>query len=251
MIGRSDILAVTTCSSTGFNAYGRRMMQSWDRHWPVRLITYVEGGFRVPVGVGARDIRTITWLRDFQAAPTPKPPSDTYRHDAKRFAWKTAAVIDAATSIKGPRYLIWVDADTFTHADVPNAFIDTLLPTGDEFIAWLWRDRNYPECGFYVLDLHHELMPKIMAMWRCLYETGALFGLSEWHDSWVLQWVIAQFKQIKPKSISGEDGARTNHPFINGPLGVYMDHLKGQRKRRGRSDKSERMVRDEVAYWRR
>jgi len=251
------IVAVTTCSKSGFNSYGRRMMQAWAKHWPVPLIVYTEGGFKPPAGVSARPIESIGWLQWFLTTPTRKGPTaggrDEYRHDAKRFSFKTATVIDAAQQLalnKANRWLIWVDADTYTHELVRPAFVESLLPSGDEGISWLNRAKNYPECGFYVLDLHHPSMAEMLERWYRLYITGELYTLDEWHDSWVLQWVIKQMPLIKPKSISGP-GVDTNHPFINGPLGEVMDHLKGPRKARGRSSKHERIVRDDVAYWRR
>lgn len=245
------IVAVTTCSLSGFNTYGRRMVQSWQRMWPVPLTLFTEG-FRAPAGVNSRPIEKIDWLQAFLRSHTPKPPTDTYRHDAKRFAFKTAAVIETALQLAanpGNRYLIWVDADCFWHESPPPAFIESLLPGGDEFLSWLWREKSYPEAGFVVYDLRHPMLREVMSFWRRLYETGALFDLPEWHDAWVLQWVMQQFSTLTPKNISG-DGAKTSHPFVNGPLGRWGDHSKGQRKINGRTPKRERTVKDDVPYWR-
>lgn len=246
------IHAVTTCSNSGFNSYGRRMMQSWARCWPVPLLVYTEG-FRAPVGINSRPIEHIDWLKAFQASPTVKGPTATYRHDAKRFAWKTAAVIDAALQLSANpanRFMIWVDADTFHHSAVPTSFVETLLPAGDEFLSWLWRDRSYPESGFVVYDLRHPLLADVMSLWRSLYTTGGIYELAEWHDAWILQWLMNQFPSLTPKSISGNASGH-GHPYINGPLGQYSDHMKGNRKSAGRSGRGERRVRDQVAYWRR
>jgi hypothetical protein len=40
-----------------------------------------------------------------------------------------------------------------------------------------------------------------------------------------------------------------NHPFINGPLGAYMDHMKGDRKDQGRSLAADLLVRRDEGYW--
>lgn len=247
-----SIQAITTCSLSGFNLYGRRMTQSWQRMFPVPLTLYTEG-FRAPAGIAARRIEEIGWLQDFIRSDMPKPPTETYRHDARRFSFKTAAVIEMALQLSsnpGNRFLIWVDGDCFWHAPVPPEFVESLLPSGDEFLSWLWRERSYPESGFVVYDLQHPLLADVMSLWRSLYTTGELFTLPEWHDAWVLQWVMQQFPTLSPKSISG-DGAGHGHPFVNGPLGRYGDHMKGKRKAAGRSGRHERVVKDATAYWRR
>lgn len=251
------ISAVTTCSISGLNTYGRRMMQSWTKNWPVKLTCYTEGGFRPPAGVNSKAIESIAWLQSFLATKTRRGPTtgtqSEYRHDAKRFSFKTAAIIDAAFSMrdKGREYLIWVDADTYTHERVSHDFVEKLLPTRpDEFVSWLNRDKNYPETGFLIFDLQSEFLDDVMLHWQSLYDYETIYELVEWHDAWVFQWLMKQYPHIRPKSISGE-GSRTNHPFINGPLGKVMDHMKGQRKAQGRTGRSERKVHDGVAYWRR
>lgn len=243
-----SIVAITTCSAAGFTLYGRRMMDSWVKHCRVPLVVYTEG-FRAPAGVVSRRMESIDWHRAFLAAPAPKPPTNTYRHDARRFSFKTAAVLDAARVFGTARYLVWVDADTVVHSTFPADVIEKMAPTGDEFISWLYREKNYPECGFYILDLQHPNFKRVMEHWQSLYTDGGLYKLAEWHDSWVLQWVISQYPSLKPKSISGA-GSRTGHPFINGPLGQFMDHMKGDRKKAGRSGKNERVVKDNIQYWR-
>lgn len=250
------IQAVTTCSRSGFNTYGRRMMQSWVKNWPVRLTCYVEGGYKLPAGVEGRDIGGINWLREFLAGPDIKGPTcgtpSAYRHDAKRFSFKTATVINAAITgaAAGRRYLIWVDADCFWHEPVPPKFVESLLPSGDEFLSWLWRDRSYPETGFVVYDLAHHALAEVMDSWRRLYAEGEIYNLPEWHDAWVLQWLMQQRPHLTTKSISG-NGASHGHPFINGPLGQYGDHMKGGRKTAGRSGRSECVAKHSAAYWRR
>jgi hypothetical protein len=51
------------------------------------------------------------------------------------------------------------------------------------------------------------------------------------------------------KSLSGGFEA-SSHPFVNGPLGAYMDHLKGPRKHIGRSRPQDLQRRRGEAHWR-
>jgi hypothetical protein len=39
------------------------------------------------------------------------------------------------------------------------------------------------------------------------------------------------------------------HPLINGPLGKWIDHMKGGRKNKGKSDKKDIMVNRTEDYW--
>jgi hypothetical protein len=40
------------------------------------------------------------------------------------------------------------------------------------------------------------------------------------------------------------------HPLINGPLGKWIDHMKGGRKEKGKSDSKDIMVNRTEDYWR-
>lgn len=242
----SSVRAITTCSAAGWEAYGRRMAQTWVQHWPVPLTVWAEG-FEVDVpGVDVLDLCAVEWLAEFKRANKHRP-TDNYRLDAVRFAHKTAAVIESGLSFDCD-YLIWVDADTVTHAPVPQAFVETLLPREEQYIAWLERVGNYPECGFYVLSMKHGAHYGLMRSWRTWYRTGELFQLPEWHDSYVLQQLVAR-SGAPWKSLSGVRGRCTGHPFVNGPLGAYMDHMKGDRKSAGRSRRKDLRVHRTEAYW--
>ena len=86
-----------------------------------------------------------------------------------------------------------------------------------------------------------------MAEWKRLYTSGDIFKLDQWHDSYVLEHLVTTMG-LKTKSLSGT-GRATSHPFINGPLGGYMDHMKGPRKQRGRSPVTDLRVQRSEPYW--
>lgn len=247
-----SIRAITTCHAQGWQQYGRRMATSWAARWPVPLTVWREG-FEPDTGLAGVDwcdLNGITWLQEFKAKHRARPVPN-YRMDAVRFAHKVAAVIESSLveAERGTEWLIWVDADTYTHSPVPAAFVQKLLPIQGEYIAWLDRHKNYPECGFYVLALQHPRRRELMERWRDWYTGGALFKLPEWHDSYVLQQLVER-SGVEIKSLSGARAWRTSHPFINGPLGAYMDHMKGPRKDAGKSKRTDLKVRRTEAYWR-
>lgn len=251
------IAVVTTCNEAGWQLYGRRMAETFVEHWPteIKLTVYAEDFEPDVEGVLVDSLPP--WVHNFatrhalnaRAHGLPKDGGTEkdydYRMDAVRFAWKTAAVIDAVWNCEADT-LIWMDADTVTHADVPFEFIDGLLPPSAQ-VAWLDRGvKMYPECGFYALDIRDIGVQQMINDWMLLYRYDKVFSLSEWHDSYVLQQMVQQHK-LRTVSLSGP--VYCTHPFINGPLGAYFDHLKGPRKFTGKSHAGDLRVDRKEDYW--
>jgi hypothetical protein len=86
---------------------------------------------------------------------------------------------------------------------------------------------------------------------------NGIYELEEWHDSFVFGHIL---NQLKPIDANVHDysanmylrEAKTGgggHPLINGPLGKWMDHMKGGRKEQGKSKTSDLMVNRTENYW--
>jgi hypothetical protein len=259
--------ALTTCNQAIWHAHGRAMVRTFMRCWPqeVALEVYCEEFWPEPP---EKDLSKPTpWLgytELYEAAPwlatwkalyrDPRynggQGGRDYRHDAVRFSHKVAA-LGAAAEKCDCDILLWLDADIVTHADVTLEWLDGLFPE-PATIAWLDRERAYPECGFLMFRM--PVGRKIIRNVVTMYRTGALFQLPEWHDSFVLQHVVnamVQRGKAKAHSLSGPEGRKAiGHPFVNSPLAAYLDHLKGEiRKTHGRSLKQDLKVPRSEAYW--
>lgn len=250
-MGGVKIRAVSTFNAKGLGLYGKRMMRSFAEHWPesVSLRVYSEGWAAKFPRVQCLDLGfACPWLGTFKARHKDRA-FQNYRHDAVRFAHKVAAITAAA---KGDAdYVIWIDGDVVTHAPISFSDVEQWLPAGDEWIAWLDRAKPYPECGFYVLNCRHPMHNIMIAEFEDMYRDGLLFGLAEWHDSFVLDHIVQRGRTqygINAKSLSGA-GFQTHHPMVNGPLGAFMDHLKGGRKEEGRSRPGDLKTSRSEAYW--
>lgn len=238
--------AVTTFGPEGFEEYGRRMVRSWCKFWPVDVELHIYADrFE-------RDLPK--WQSEFVSRFGGKPsargingPRYNFRCDAIKFSHKVAAIVDAYEQCKSD-VLIWIDADTITHSPVTMEFVDGLMPETAQ-VAWLDRSMLYPECGFVVYRANDPQLTKLFAEFRKLYETGEIFSLQEWHDSWLFEHLVKKHK-IKTHSLSGETGRDTHHPAINGPLGAILDHTKGPRKAAGRSRPKDLRVARSEAHWR-
>lgn len=270
------IACVTTLNIEGLRRYGVRMLESFDRCWPadVGLIVYAEGFdgaaelAHLSDRVVFRDLSAVEWRRFFlQAygrdlmangrARDPRTPGREvydYRYDAVRFSHKVAAMIDAFLDpIGDPEYLIWIDADTFTHRTLPADVLESWLP-GSSCLSILNRNGLHPECGFWIVNRGHYYATDFILEYKKMYEWGHLFNLPEWHDSYIFGWIVARRMKIFGSkfgvmSLSGRYSAAA-HPFVKGPLGAFMDHLKGDRKSNERShDASTSVIHPDVPYW--
>ncbi|KEC73153.1 hypothetical protein RLPCCGM1_c1269 [Rhizobium leguminosarum bv. phaseoli CCGM1] len=265
MGGMTTFAAISTFNRAGLDLYGRRMVESFCQAWPrdVSMRLYSEGWDAddllahcrpLPASLSRLADETCEivhlasaspWLDAFKARNRNRPFRD-FRWDAVRFSHKVAAVCHAARTVDAD-VLIWLDGDIFTHAPVTIADLEGLAPDGDEWISWLDRASMYPECGFYMLNLRHEKHLEYISAFDRMYSSDALYGLNEYHDSHVLQ-VVVEIERAAAKSLSGE-GRTASHPLVNGPLGQWFDHLKGNRKREGRSPARDLKVPRQEGYW--
>lgn len=246
--------AVTTFNRSGLELYGHRMMETFVANWPseVPLIAYAEGWSPAdaPPKVEVRNLlASSTWLGDFKTRHADRASADAargFRYDAVRFSHKVAALLHAASHTDDD-FLIWIDGDIVTHSPITADDLAGLAPGRNEWISWLRRRRMYPECGFYIINLLHDRNAEILERFWRMYAHDELFNLSEWHDSYILEQVVAQ-AGAPSKSLSGRY-ENTGHPLINGPLGAWFDHLKGARKVRGKSPASDMIAQRTEPYW--
>jgi hypothetical protein len=168
--------------------------------------------------------------------------------DAVRFSNKVFCVINAVRNSANYDYVLWVDADTFTFRPLPLNFLETLLPQ-DTMLTFLGRERyalkdggKYPECGFVGYNLRHPNIQEFVAEWEKLYISNEVFQLLEWHDSFVFWHLARKFQEkynIQVNDIGYGKNVKGHHVFINSELGLYMDHMKGKRKKLGSSAKAD------------
>jgi hypothetical protein len=247
---------LTTCHAVGWQQYGRHMVDTFDQFWPAEVPLYLYAEDFEPDHPRPLLRPLPAWLTEFKARHAGDPRANglsgkeyDFRYDCVRFAHKVAAVTDAALRPEVD-VLIWADADIVTHAMVSMNWLTTLFPRGP-YIAWLDRTGYHPECGFFMLRCSHPGHREIMRRWQQLYETDAVFGLAETHDSYVLNQLILEAereKLITTHSLSGE-ARRYQHPLINSPLGACLDHLKGPRKALGRSHTTDLVTPRLEEYW--
>jgi hypothetical protein len=282
------VAAVTTFNRDGYEQYGRRMIESFERYWPRDLILYCYAeGFKPDVasrrivvvdllsacpelvafkqrhrdnerahGTGVHGSRVHIYVKARKATRWPIPKLKVsrmergigYRWNAVRFSHKSFAVFDASVKCKAD-ILCWLDADILVFDEIPRAFLEELVPP-DHLLGYLKRPK-YSECGFIAYNLRHPSSRDFFSEFKALYTTDRLFREQEYHDSWLFDVVRKRFERRNCKTfdIAGGQGAYAGHVFINSPLGRYMDHMKGGRWALGSSSLEDLVAPRHEPYW--
>ena len=171
----------------------------------------------------------------------------SYLWDAVRFSHKTFAVDHAIKNIDTD-YVLWLDADTYTFKSISKNFVTGLLPE-DKLVNFLGRGEKYPECGWVCYNRRHPKINEFMKSWTGLYINNTIFKELEWHDSYLFWQILKRIAPDQGVDIGKGAGAKGHHVFINSVLGGYIDHMKGKRKVKGKSSKSDLRGGRNEEYW--
>jgi len=187
-------------------------------------------------------------------ARRPKDWHKEFKWDAVRFSNKVYAVFDAAERCNTD-WIVWLDADTYVHSPVSYDQLRKFTPER-AWMSYLGRGKKWPECGFYGINLRTKPGKWFLKKFESVYEEAetGIFKMDEWHDSYVFEEVRkkvqGKFENFPYYNISGDLINGEGHPFINSDLGKYFDHLKGDRKEIGKSNKPrDLIVNRPESYW--
>jgi len=132
--------------------------------------------------------------------------------------------------------VFWIDADTVINQDIPEGFLDQVLPD-EYFNCYLGRDDwYYTESGFIGFNMNHEIAESFMDAYIGIVESGVIFRQAGWHDCFAFDAIRkgpAKKYALAFKNLAEGQPYGTMHPQVNSILGKYMWHLKGNRKDAG------------------
>ena len=276
-----SITVVTTFHPAGYTKYGKRFLESFaarvDKR--IKLIVYAEDCKPEnpdPSRIEILDAKTALpklnafkqrWKDVPKANGTPpdeikrRRPNDwkkAFKWDAVRFANKVYAVFDACDR-KVANWVVWMDADTFVHSNWSYEEFIEQLPSR-AYITYVGRGKGsqtWPECGFYGMNLNHPVCHSFLQDFEAMYEDAenGMFKLEEWHDSYIFGEILKKYKEFPSHDYSANmylkeaKSGGGGHPLINGPLGKWIDHMKGGRKDQGKSKSSDIIVKRTESYW--
>lgn len=240
---------MTGWSPAGFKQYGAKFLEGFTAYWPdeVKLVVYGEEACPPAPRVEFRNLSEIPYCMSFldrwrdNARANGREPNPrwkqrereagySYRFDAWKFSRQGFIPAHAIAHCE-TKYLLWLDGDVMTHAPVDPARICGLLPGGLS-IAYLGREPKHPDLAF---TLYRVDMPS-RTLLNCFfdyYAADAVFKLDEWHSAYV--WRRCLDDTATAKHAHNMTPGGHGHVWFQSPLGQWMDHLKGDRKQRGRS----------------
>lgn len=263
-------VVVTTFNQTGYEKYGRRMIQTFLAMWPsqVQLVVYAEN---CDVQETAPNLKILNLheaspeLVAFknQWSTVPKATGDVshdpirskrkdagkgFKWNAVRFAHKVYSIFHCAKNVACD-WLIWMDADMVCHSPMTMSTLDQLCPR-DRDLCYLGRIGKYSECGLYAMNLSSKTTLDFLANFQLMYDHAekGIFNLMEWHDSFVFDAVKARHP-LRLLDWSADLIRGEGHPLINSAWGAYLDHLKGDRKDQGRSKDKDLKIKRSEPYW--
>ncbi len=272
----TTLSVVTTFPPNRWTAYAKRMIESHVKYWPhdVVLHAYYEGDLpdfkhkKVKfINIENVNPDLVTFKQKYKDDPvangeTAEIPGGvrrspeagkkdkgkgSYLWDAVRFSHKTFAVDHAIKNIDTD-YVLWLDADTYTFRPITKQFVVGLLPE-NKLVNFLGRGEKYPECGWVCYNRRHPQINLFMDAWTNLYKNRTIFKELEWHDSYLFWQILKRVAPSEGVDIGKGAGAKGHHVFINSVLGDYIDHMKGKRKIKGKSSRSDLRSVREQDYW--
>lgn len=258
---------VSTCALDGWHEYGENFVTSFIEHFPENTVLYFYKDFKTRLQhprVIYRNIELCDGLNRFQDrvarhgfATGSRIVHDTHvaAHDpkviwnARKFSFKVFSVEDAVLNSDAD-VVTWLDADTIAFRDVASKVIEEMIPPYC-MTSYLGRANLYSECGYVSYNRQHPWTESFVREFASLYRDGVVFGMKEWHDSYVYDVLRTAFENrygIRNYNIS-HDEMSASHVFINSRIGLYLDHMKGGRKAEGSSRTGDLVVDHDIDYW--
>lgn len=242
---------VTAMSYVGYQEYGRRFLTQFEKRGNGhKLVVY--GRRQIPEVPDNVELRlkdhipgldpTISTLRKdpfacgkaeaFGHKWKDKELKDgySYRFDAHKFCRMAIVTGHAAVRLKaeGVRYMIWVDADMSVRQQIPDDIAERALEGKD--YAYLGRPGKYTETGFLVFDLKRSV--PVAKRWADFYLKGNFKYEKEWHSAWLFDRARECYPDIVGNNLTPKGRGHVIHQCW---VGKILDHLKGNRKKAGRS----------------
>lgn len=261
---------VTTFNDAGRAKYGQKMIDSFCEKWPEEVTLHIYPELCNPAirnhnHVTLKRLEEVEELMKFKERwkNVPKANGDVsadpirsrrkdagkgFKWDAIRFAHKVYSIFHCAKNCDA-EILIWMDADMICHGNVNENILNSLIPE-EKDLCFLGREGKFSECGLYAMNLLKKQTKRFLTRFQQYYDDAenGIFLLDEWHDSFVFD---AVRKDIPLNELDWAKGLikGEGHPLINSAWGAYLDHLKGARKKQGKSLPTDLVVSRKETYW--
>lgn len=230
------MIAVTSFSSSGYEAYGRKFLESAIKHWPTKIIVYHEGRepdikhekieYRNLFDIGDM-VQFLRYLQNIPLTRGKTPEGYNYNFDAWKFSRKSFCQMDVLKGYQGK--VFWLDADIEFEQDVPEEFLNELFE--GKGVVHFGREGFHTETGFVGFDTEHADFATFLEKYEQVYRRAIIFTLRRWHDCEALDWALSHCpdiaRNLSPNYVHGTDSLDVMDGSILSP---YLTHNKGARK---------------------
>lgn len=244
----NTIAVCTTFGNIHWDIYAKQMLKSFVQNWPKDIAILVQLDDNTLTNevsaILSRDIDAIApgWGKEhaqFVNRNKGKDHETNYRFQATRFCHKVYTIARAYDSIEAqrqagepaPRYLIWLDADVHTTQKVTHEDLQLCLPKEGDAVSYMGRkDWDHSECGWLAFDLENPDAGEIIKQMFGAYNSDAVFGMKEQHDSWVFDYVLSKGLDknnfwFKVTNLTPDATGMDVWP--QSPMGKWSTHYKG------------------------
>jgi hypothetical protein len=219
---------VTTMGPGGYEAYGRRMIESFKKYWPAdaQLVVYVHDTAlptEVCEGVHFKSLddhpsfmrQKMMWGEGAKDGPS------------LNYSFKSIALVSEMEDVE---WLAFVDADTEWMRPVDEAFLQEVFDPSYTLTYLYRRTIGESEGSWFAFHTGSEIGKSLVVDYWALYDSGEVRHYKKAHDNAVLDRLltISVPHGVWVKNLC--EGALGLDGFHQSILGAYAVHYKGPKK---------------------
>jgi predicted O-methyltransferase YrrM len=245
---------VTSFNPEGLEVYARNMLNSFDKHWDKEIQLHAwyhdfdEGGafflrteeLEIPTkGVKYSNLNNIQDMVEYREAMKVHNGTEggkiqyNWRLDAIKWCHKIYALTETAADphvIQDKDWLIWLDADTVTFADVDAEFLDGICDDSYDIVHLGRNSVDYSETSFIAFNLKNRPAVDFLSDFRETYDNREVTAYREWHDGFIFERLLKLHQYHGLKALNLTPDVPDLNAFATSALSTKMQHFKGNLK---------------------
>jgi len=245
---------VTSFNPEGLEVYARNMLNSFDKHWDKEIQLHAwyhdfdEGGafflrteeLEIPTkGVKYSNLNNIQDMLEYRESMKVHNGTEggkieyNWRLDAIKWCHKIYALTETAADphvIQDKDWLIWLDADTVTFADVDAEFLDGICDDSYDIVHLGRNSVDYSETSFIAFNLKNRPAVDFLSDFRETYDNREVTAYREWHDGFIFERLLKLHQYHGLKALNLTPDVPDLNAFATSALSTKMQHFKGNLK---------------------
>ena len=247
---KRSLEVITTYNKKYYDICGKKMIETFIKYWPKDVHLYAYWQQQEPeifadnvhyIDLYEQNPHLQRFVFDNQLDQVKNGLINgeyDFQRDGVKFSHKVFAQTHRIKHTKAD-VLLYLDADTYTHTTPNLDYLDSIMPE-DHLCTYFGRPRLYDETGFYMHNVQHYKAIRWAEALEKIYTEGELWTYPLQVDCYTMYAGRQKFKdELQLDLVEHHGGLGKKHPFVNSPLGEFLDHLKGDRKELGHSRQSD------------